>query len=296
MTMRQESLRVVGSIRAELGESPVWDAGRQRLLWLDILGETLLCTDPASGETEATALGRRPGSLALTDGEALLIASGQDILIHSTAGEIRSFATLPTPGHARCNDGKPDAAGRFWVGTASPSGTPEAHLYCLAPAAAPRAVLDGIRMSNGLGWSPDNRTFYYVDTGTQQLDAFDFDLAAGRLANRRTLLQLPPAQLPDGLTVDADGRIWLAVWGGTCVLVIAPDGTIESRLELPTARVSSCTFGGPDLRTLFVTTAQEGMSAEEIATDPLAGALFAVETDSAGLPPNRVMLRPAQAG
>jgi sugar lactone lactonase YvrE len=291
MTVRQESLRVVGATRAELGESPVWDAGTEQLLWLDILGETLLRTDPPSGVSEATAVGQRPGSLALTDGEALLIASGQDILLRGSAGEVRTLATLPTSGSARCNDGKPDAAGRFWVGTASRAAEPEGHLYCCAPGEPPRAVLDGIHMSNGLGWSPDNRCFYYVDTATRRLDAFDFGLATGHLANRRTLLQLPPGQLPDGLTVDSAGRVWLAVWGGACVLVIAPDGRIEARVELPTACVSSCTFGGLDLRTLFITTAQEGMSAEELAADPLAGALFAVETDVAGLPPNRVTLR-----
>ena len=288
---RYDRVRRLGTIRAELGESPVWDAAARKLRWLDILGEKLLATDPRTGETEAVALGRRPGSIALSDGDGLLVASDRELLLSRPDGTGAAIATLPPDRPGRCNDGKPDAAGRFWVGTASPTGAADAHLYRFAAGAAPHPVLDGIAMSNGLGWSPDNRVFYYVDTATRRLDAFAFDLAAGTLSGRRPLLELPRGQLPDGLAVDAAGRIWLAVWGGSCVLVVSPAGEIEAQVELPTPRVSSCAFGGPGLTTLFVTTAQEGMSPAERMADPLAGALFAVETGVPGLPPNRVALR-----
>jgi len=278
-------------MRAALGESPVWDAAAQRLLWLDILGCRLLRTDPLTGSTEAIPLDQRPGSIALAEGDSLLIAAGNEIIVRRGDGATRTVATLPAGEPGRYNDGKPDAAGRFWVGTASATAAPECALYSITPGSAPVAMVDGIRMSNGLGWSPDNRTFYYVDTGSHRLDAFAFDLAAGTLSGRRTLFELPPGHLPDGLAVDAEGRIWLAVWGAAAVLVLSPAGAIVATIELPTPRVSSCAFGGDDLKTLFITTAQEGMTPAEVAADPLAGALFALETDTAGLPPNRVQLR-----
>jgi sugar lactone lactonase YvrE len=290
MTGRYDTIRVVGTARAALGESPVWDAGEQRLLWLDILGQQLLRTDPATGATEAVALDRRPGSIALSDGDELLLAAGHELLARRPDGALRRIAQLPAGEPGRCNDGKPDAMGRFWVGTASRNGAPEGALYRVAPGATPLAMVAGVRMSNGLGWSADNRIFYHVDTGARRLDAFDFDLETGALAARRTVLELPAGQLPDGLTVDAEGRIWLAVWGAAAVLVLSPAGAIVATVELPTSRVSSCTFGGADLKMLFVTTAQEGMTEAEIAADPLAGALFAVETDTPGLLPNRVRL------
>ncbi|MDR3475122.1 MAG: SMP-30/gluconolactonase/LRE family protein [Devosia sp.] len=280
----------VGTYRAELGESPVWDAARQRLLWLDILQSRLLLTNPGSGETVITDLAGRPGAIALAAGGNLVAATGRDIVALGPEGRAERLQTLPAEASLRLNDGKPDAAGRFWVGTASADGAPVGALYRIESGRAPATVVLGVRMSNGIGWSPDNRTLYYVDTGTRSLDAFDFDLTDGTPTNRRTLLELPPGQLPDGLTVDAGGRIWLAIWGGSCVLVVTPAGEIAARLDLPTSRVASCTFGGPSLRTLFVTTAQEGATAEELAADRFAGALFAVETEAQGLLPNRVSL------
>ena len=284
--------RQVGIYRAELGESPVWDAARQRLLWLDILRSRLLSTTPESGETQITDIDDRPGAIALTAGGNLVAAIGRHVVALGPDGRAERLQSLPADAPGRFNDGKPDAAGRFWVGTAVADGSPVCSLYRIEAGSAPTAMVPGVRMSNGIGWSPDNRTLYYVDTGTRRLDAFDFDPATGIPANPRTLLELPPGQLPDGLTVDAEGRVWLAVWGGSCVLVLTPTGDVAARLDLPTSRVASCTFGGPEVRTLFVTTAQEGATAEELAADPLAGALFAIETEATGLLPTRASLGP----
>jgi len=278
----------LGNYRAELGESPLWDAAHGRLLWLDILHFRLLSTDPATGATGITELGRRASAIAFEDDGGLVAAAGREI-VRLGSGEV--IATLPDTSLGRFNDGKPDADGRFWVGTADPQGEPRGALCRLGPAGGLSPMLDGVRMSNGLGWSPDGRTMYYVDTGTRRLDAFDFDMAGGMLGQRRTMLELPPGHLPDGLTVDADGRVWLAVWGSSLVLAIAPDGRIEREVRLPTLRPSSCTFGGPELRTLFITTAQQGATAEELAADPLAGALFAFEPGVEGLPPERIRFR-----
>jgi sugar lactone lactonase YvrE len=276
----------LGSYRAELGESPLWDAATGRLLWLDILRSRLLSTDPATGATDVTELGRRASAIAFDDEGGLVAAAGREIV---GLGSGTILAALPENAAGRFNDGKPDAEGRFWVGTADPEGEPRGAFYRFS-APGLKAAVEGVRMSNGIGWSPEGRTMYYVDTGARRLDAFDFAMADGILGQRRTLVEFPAAHLPDGLTVDADGRIWLAVWGSSSVFVIAPSGKIERRIVLPTSRVSSCTFGGAQLRTLFVTTAQEGATPEELAADPLAGALFAFEPGVEGLPPDTVRL------
>lgn len=277
----------LGSYRAELGESPLWDLATGRLLWLDILRSRLLSTDPATGATEITKLARRTSVIAFDDEGGLIAAAGREI-VSLDSGEV--VAALPEQAAGRFNDGKPDAMGRFWIGTADPQGQPRGALHRLEGRGRLAAAVAGVRMSNGIGWSPDGRTMYYVDTGTRRLDAFDFDMADGSLGGRRTLIEFPAGNLPDGLTVDADGRIWLAVWGSSSIFAIASDGKVERQIVLPTSRVSSCAFGGAKLRTLFITTAQEGATADELAADPLAGALFAIEPGVAGLPPDTVRL------
>lgn len=278
---------VMGDHRAELGESPLWDAATGRLLWLDILRSQLLSTDPASGATEVVQLARRASAIAFDDEGGLVAAAGREIVGLDSG---RVLAALLEDALGRFNDGKPDAAGRFWVGTADERGEPSGSLYRFVSPGQLTPMVNGIRMSNGIGWSPDARTIYYVDTGARRLDAFRFDMASGSLEQRRTLMEFPSGQLPDGLTVDADGRIWLAVWGSSSVLAITPAGKVERRIMLPTSRVSSCAFGGAALRTLFITTAREGATSEELAADPLAGALFAFEPGVQGLPPDTVRI------
>lgn len=271
---------VIGPHRAGLGEGPLWRAESARLMWIDIRGAALLQTDPGSGQTQVTPLPESPGAVALSD-RGVIWAIGQALV-----AEGREVARLPPGQPGRFNDGKADAAGRFWVGTANAKWRADCTLWRYDGAFVP--VLPGVTMSNGLGWSPDGRTFYYVDTGTLCLDAFDC-APDGGLSRRRTLLRLPAGHLPDGLSVDAAGRIWLALWGGGCVLCVTPDGRVDRRLDLPVPLVTSCAFGGDDLRTLFITTAQS-----DGTPGPLEGALFAVDAGAQGLPPARVSL-PAPA-
>lgn len=282
--MEHHGAEPVGSIRAGLGEGPVWDAAGDRLLWIDIRAARLHATRIDTQETTVRDLPGAPGCIALTEGGALLVAIGQELLALSEAGDVRPVASLPAGAAGRFNDGKPDAQGRFWVGTATAEGQAACDLWRFDPGAGFSVEVPGIAMSNGLGWSPDGRRFHYVDSLTGRLDLFDHDPLTGRLSGRRPLHSLPEGHLPDGLCVDAEGDIWLAVWGGAAVLHLSRAGALLGQVDLPTPLVTSCAFGGPDLATLFITTADED------GADPHAGRLFAADVGRRGLPPGRARL------
>jgi sugar lactone lactonase YvrE len=271
----------IGPHRAILGEGPLWQAVTGALLWIDIRGARLNRTDPASGQTISLPLPEAPGAVALTS-RGPMLAMGQSLVLDGA-----NIARLPPGQPGRFNDGKTDPSGRFWVGTANAEGRADCALWRFDGQFVP--VLSGVVISNGLGWSPDGRRLHYVDTGAGCLDSFDCKPDGG-LSNRRTLLRLPPGHLPDGLSVDILGRIWLALWGGGCVLCVTPEGRIDNRIDLPTPLVTSCAFGGPDLRTLFITTARP-----DAGHGPLDGALFAVQTATQGLPVAEVKLHPVPA-
>jgi sugar lactone lactonase YvrE len=266
---------------AELGEAPVWDAGRRELVWVDI--DRGLVHRRSDGRADTTldvgqpvgcAVPRARGGLALAlrDGFALLTPGGGDAQLVAPVERDR----LDT----RMNDGACDSGGRFWAGTMSLRGdTRAAALYRLDPDLRVTRVLPGISVSNGLGWAPDGATLYHVDSPRRRIDVYDFDPHSGGIAGRRAVIPVSPELgTPDGLTVDAEGGIWVALWGGAAVQRYSADGGVDERIELPATNVTSCCFGGPDLRTLYVTTARRG------AREPLAGALFACRPGVAGLP------------
>ena len=240
--------------RAGLGECPVWEPRTARVRWIDAERGAVLST-AADGTTEAIHLPDPPGCIVPTANGGLVCAAGREVFRLGADGPGARLAALPPDDPGRFNDGKCDAAGRLWVGTAVRTGEPACRLYRIDDDGIAAAV-NGVRMSNGIGWSPDGSAMYYVDTGAGSLDAFAFE--NGALGDRRTLLRLEPPLLPDGLAVDATGSIWLAVWGGAEVLRIAPTGAIEARVAVPAAFVTSCAFGGDYLRTLFITTAAGG--------------------------------------
>lgn len=274
--MRPEPL---GPIRAELGECPVWAPQEQRLHWLDILGQRRLITDPQTGATEVTALPRPTSCIARTASGGW-VAAGEHGLWQ---GETQ-LARLPPGSNGNFNDGKCDAAGRLWIGTANADGRFDCALWRLDPGAAPRLMVSDISMSNGIGWSPDGRVMYYADSAAHAVHAFDFEPESGAISNQRRFFETCDQEVPDGLSVDAEGHVWLAVWGGSALLRIDPAGDVVARIALPTPRVSSCAFGGADLKMLYITTACEGASATERAADPLMGALFVLDPGVAGLP------------
>lgn len=283
--------RSLGVCSNVLGEGPVWCPVSRVLWWIDIADPHLWQFDPASGTAQSWPLPKPPGSFALRDGGGFFFAfRGGPALLDRPGGEL---AWLDMPGVAlgddRFNDGKCDRAGRFWAGTLDRRvSRPIGHLYRFDGLTRATPVIDGVTLGNGIGWSPDNRTMYFSDTGTKSIYAFDFDLAAGAIARKRVFVQVAPGHGgPDGLTVDADGYVWSCQFDRWCVHRYAPDGRLDRVLEVPVARPTSVMFGGADLATLYITTATMDLTAAQLAEQPGAGDLFAVEPGVRGLPEPR---------
>ncbi|MYV98674.1 SMP-30/gluconolactonase/LRE family protein [Streptomyces sp. SID3343] len=274
---------------ATLGESPCWDARGGRLLWVDIPAGRVhyLVTD-----TDLYGwydVGRPVSAVVPRAGGGYGLAVREGFAVLEPDGAIRIVASVPDerPGN-RMNDGACDRAGRFFAGTKAEDDTPGAGaLYRLdppdtnRPGEPPRLtrVFAGVTNSNGIAWSPDERLLYYVDTGTGRIDTCAYDPTDGTVCDRRPFAEIPAeAGLPDGLTVDVDGGVWVALWEGAALRRYAPDGRLDRTLPVPARRVTNCAFGGPDLDVLYVTTA---------ATDdrePLGGRLFAFRPGVRGLP------------
>jgi sugar lactone lactonase YvrE len=267
---------------ALLGEGPVWDTALGELVWVDI--ERGLVHRRRREGTEASldvgqpvgcAVPRAAGGLALAlrDGFALAPAAGGRPRLVAPVEQQRS--------DTRMNDGGCDSRGRFWAGTMSLLGdTRAAALYRLDSDLTVTRVLPGLSLSNGLGWSPDDRLMYHVDTPRMRIDVYEFDVASGAVGCRRAAIAVAPdAGRPDGLAVDVEGGIWVALWGGGAVQRYTPDGQPDVRVGLPVSQVTSCCFGDPDLGTLYVTSASRGAKHE-----PLAGSLFACRPGVRGLP------------
>jgi sugar lactone lactonase YvrE len=268
---------------AELGEGPVWNPARDELIWVDVDRGLVHRRAPGrpdrtldAGQPVGCAVPRAGGGLALAvrDGFALVEPDGSEPRLVAPVERDRP--------DTRMNDGACDARGRFWAGTMALRGdTRSAALYRLDPDLRATRMLPGISVSNGIGWSPDGAALYHVDTPRGRIDVYDFDEPSGAIAGRRAVIPVPPELgRPDGLAVDAEGCIWLALWGGGAVQRYSPDGAVEERVELPVSNVTSCCFGDHDLGTLYVTTATRGAPHE-----PLAGAVFACRPGVAGLPP-----------
>lgn len=264
-----------------LSEGPRWDDERQELLWVDILGRRLhrakLAADGSLHTVHTIAIDRHVGAVAPVAAGGYVLAAGQGFLFVDEAGTVRELAQ-PEAGRSdlRMNDGACDPQGRFWAGSMAYDGSPGAgSLYRLELDGACTTVLTGLTISNGIGWSPDGKTMYLSDSGAGCIDAFRFDASSGTVTERRTLVRIDQAGVaPDGLTVDEDGGIWVALWGGGVVNRYAPDGTLVGRVSLPVERPTSCVFGGPDLETLFVTTARAGLDDAALESQPQAGHVF----------------------
>jgi sugar lactone lactonase YvrE len=271
--------------RARLGECPVWDPLRRRLAWVDVYNHWVHAFDPSSHEDRRFDAGDVVSAIALAGPDRLLLAVRDRLVEFDLAAHtLRPFATLPLgPREARLNDGKCDAKGRFWIGSISDE-PGFARLYRCDPDGSLQVMETGLTISNGLGWSPDGKTFYLTDSPKKIIYAYDFDLDGGTLSNRRVLVNLGAEPVePDGLTVDRDGRLWSALWNGWAIACFDADGHELERIRLPVQRPTSPTFGGADLGDLYVTSASVGLSQKEIERGILAGDLFRIETRTAGL-------------
>jgi len=284
--------RVVGGVRATLGEGLCWSPASQALWWVDIL-EHRLYRDAVGGAHDAWSFDETISAVAeRANGAGLAVTLRRGLALFDPAS--RALVRLDEPERERegnrFNDGKCDARGRFWGGTMdfavrAPSGA----LYRFDAAGhAQRAIDLGWIVTNGPTWTQDGRTMFVNDTVQRRVVAYAFDPETGAVGASREWLVLPEADgHPDGMTTDAAGRVWMAHWGGACVTCHDPATAAElARIALPTDHITNVAFGGPELTTLFISSAKFELSDAQLAAQPLAGALFAVETDALGLAAN----------
>jgi sugar lactone lactonase YvrE len=274
---------------ATLAEGPIWDANTRLLYWVDIEGHCVHSYDPQHGTQRSFPVGQYVGAAVLRQSGDLLLAVQHGFAnLDPRTGQIQMIAAVePDKPDNRFNDGKCDPAGRFWAGTMALDGRSGAgSLYCFGPDLQVRQMISGVTVSNGLAWSLDHRLMYYIDTATQTVVAYDYDLDSGAIANRRVAIQVPVGHgYPDGMTIDAEGMLWVAHWGGACVTRWDPiRGIALQSISLPVTNVSSCCFGGADFADLYITTARQWLSAEELAKQPAAGGIFRVRPGICGLP------------
>jgi sugar lactone lactonase YvrE len=278
------SARTCTALPGLLVEGPRWDAERGELIWVDILaGEVHISPVSADGELAAVRTlraGRHVGAAApAVEGGYVLAAAGG--FCHIDGGGTLTELARPEGDRedVRMNDGICDPQGRFWGGTMAYAETRGAgRLYRLELDGTCTEVLDGLTISNGMGWSPDGATMYLADSGSGDVYAFDFDPASGDIDRRRTLLHVDvPGAAPDGLTIDDEGDLWVALWNGGAVARYAPDGSLRQTVPVPVDRPTSCAFGGPDGATLFVTTSRDGLDEFALARQPRAGHVLCIE-------------------
>jgi sugar lactone lactonase YvrE len=275
----------------DLGEGPIWDDERQHLVFVDIMQGDVHAFDPATGGHRVVNVGRPVGAVALTTRRDWVLAAGRGFYRADPAtGRSELIVEVePETMGTRMNDGFVDPSGRFWAGTMSLERQRErGALYRLDPGGAAARILSPVTTSNGIDWSPDGRLMYYVDTGTKRIDVFDFDAAAGLPRDRRPFVDLAGDQgRPDGLIVDAEGAIWVALWEGGAVRRYSPAGRLDRVVEVPAALTTKCAFGGPALTDLYVTTASRGMDDAARRAQPHAGGLFRLRGAGRGQRPRR---------
>lgn len=282
-------LELVLDVNAILAEGPCWDEVEQLLYWVDIEGKKVHIYDPATNVDRAIDVGQHVGAIAVRKSGGAVLAMHHGIYFL----DIKTEKLIPVcdpendkPDN-RFNDGKCDAAGRFWVGTLNfEEKDPLGALYCMEIDHSVRKILKGVTVSNGITWSPDNTVMYYIDSPTRQVVAFDYDIKTGSISNKRVVVEIPEGEgNPDGMTSDSEGMIWVAQWGGWQVSRWNPyTGELIDKIPVPVERVTSCIFGGKDLDELYITTARRGLEGEELKKQPHAGGIFRIKTGIKGLP------------
>jgi sugar lactone lactonase YvrE len=282
---------LVADARTTLGEGPVWDDRQQCVWWVDILGESIHRTDPVTGQDDVIAVGQMVGALGLRERGGLVVAVRDGfVAVDPASGRIERLADVEADRpSSRMNDGKVDPQGRFWAGTTDIDHRPGlGTLYRLDADLSVRPMLVDVTISNGLDWTAEGATMYFIDTPTGQVDRFSFEPSTGAIGDRTKAVSIRPgAGNPDGMTLDAEDHLWVALWDGWAVERYAPDGALELRVEVPAAQATSCTFGGSDLDTLFITTAQKEFPVGGKPDQPHAGGLFACRPGVRGRPAHR---------
>lgn len=294
IVMRAEVL-AVHEVANGVGESPVWD--HDTLRWVDITGRAVHALAP-DGALSSHLMPDLPCFVALRRGGGAIVGLRREVCyLDLRSGRLQHwFDVEPDRPDNRCNDAGVDPLGRLWFGTMQsnlePSGAPRTAtavtgaLYRVDPDGTCTRVLDDIGLPNTLAWTPDGATMYFGDTAQNRIRRYGLD-SGGGIVSTQAFHGPPPVGHCDGSTLDAEGYLWNARFGGGCVIRFAPDGSVDARIDLPVTNPTSCCFGGEDLRTLYVTSARFGLTQAELAANPAEGALVALATDVEGLPVNR---------
>lgn len=292
------TIQKVIDLNCKLGESPVWDAERSAICWVDITGQAIHEFNTASGRLNTVLMAQAVGCIALCDNGDLLAALKDGVVrVDRLTGTVQSVIAGPERSLVtnRSNDGKCDAKGRFWFGTKSLNDEPQAgNVYCVADSGVCSLQIQDVTISNGIVWSDDYKTMYYIDTPTFMVAAYDYDLNTGSISNKRTVIEIAEEEgFPDGMTIDTEGMLWIAHWGGFQLARWNPfTGEKLFSFRLPVANVSSCTFGGPAYEDLYITTARSeaGMNTDSMRSEE--GCLFVINNCGfKGLPPNRFNIK-----
>jgi sugar lactone lactonase YvrE len=287
--MNHRQVELVLDAQALLGEGPSWHAASGLLYWVDIEGRAVHLYDREQGTDRQIAVGEMVGCVVpRAAGGAIVTLESGFYGLDLTTGQLEPILD-PEPGLSenRFNDGKCDPAGRLWAGTTRIAhDRPEGTLYCLDTAKVCHRRRDQVLISNGLAWSLDQRKMYFIDSPTQQVVSFPFDLETGTLGDPRTIIEVPSTLGgPDGMTIDEEGMLWIALWDGWRVTRWDPTtGRLLAEIPMPVARPTSCVFGGPNLDELYITTARTRLSEVELAKQPTAGGLFRCRPGVRGTP------------
>jgi sugar lactone lactonase YvrE len=284
-----DAVELVLDARARIGEGPWWDARSAVLVWVDIERGELHLFDPRAGRDTCFTVGGKLGAAVPRAGGGYVLALDDGFYTYTPGGRKELVAPIEAGNpRTRLNDARCDPSGRIWGGSLDEDDlTPRCcGLYSVDNDAMVHRVLDGVTISNGLDWSPDGTTLYYVDSRAYAVQSFDFDVECGTIGNARRLVEYAPEPwvFPDGLTVDAEGFLWVAIFGAGVVHRYAPDGTLERIVEVPARLVTSCGFGGPDLDELYITSATHLLKPGEASRQPHAGGLFRHRPGVSGRP------------
>lgn len=292
MNAHAPSVRVECAVASSdrLGETPLWCDRTRKLWWIDIEEPKLQSFDPATDAHDATPLpGTYAGTQALTKEGGRLLAQDLTLYLRTETADRHELVTVEQGFDNRWNDGRVDARGRFWVGTMDNGlSRPSGALYRVDPDGRATRMDGDVIVSNGIAFSPDGRTLYFTDTRRYTSFAYDLDLDEGVISNRRVFADYSSTRdRPDGACIDVDGCLWAAFFAGGRIVRYRPDGRIDRTIALPVTNPTCLCFGGPDLKTLYVTTARKFLSEAQLAAEPLAGSLLAIEGLGQGQPENR---------
>jgi sugar lactone lactonase YvrE len=281
---------LASKLECDVAEGPFWDDSEQQLYFVDIVNKQIKIFSSSSTPVETIQFNQEISAVFLDQKSDLIVAARDGIFAASRDGVLEtSLAPIELERTSiRTNDAKCDANGRMWVGTMAFDFTPGVAALFSFDSKVLKEVVPDLTVSNGIGWSLDKKTMYFIDSPTKRLDSFDFDIESGELRNRRPFVLLSDLDaFPDGLTTDEDGGVWVALFGGGEVRRFDSQGTLTHIVEIPVKQVTSCCFGGAEMSELYITTAQNGMDSDSLVREPLAGSLFRAKTAFKGSKSNR---------